>query len=112
MSNDKDPSNDRAFLNRGIDLAIRLAVLAVIVFSCFRIFKPFLMPVVWAVIIAIAVYPLFLMLKRLVGGRNRLAGTIFIVVSLAIVLVPTWMLTESLIDGTFASAGSCRKART
>jgi predicted PurR-regulated permease PerM len=95
MSNDKDPSNDRAFLNRGIDLAIRLAVLAVIVFSCFRIFKPFLMPVVWAVIIAIAVYPLFLMLK-----------------SLAIVLVPTWMLTESLIDGTFASAGSCRKART
>jgi predicted PurR-regulated permease PerM len=100
MTNGNDSSSDQAFLQRGIDLAIRLALLAVIVISCFRIFKPFLVPVVWAVIIAVALYPLFVKLKKLVGGKNRLAGVIFIVVSLALVIVPTWVLTESLIDGT------------
>lgn len=100
MTNGNDSSNDQAFLNRGVDLAIRLAILAVIVVACFNIFKPFLTPVVWAIIIAVALYPLFLKLKKLLGGRNRLAGVIFIVVSLVIVIVPTWMLTESLIDGT------------
>jgi len=100
MTNGNDSSKDEAFLNRGIDLAIRLALLAVIFVACFNIFRPFLTPVVWAIIIAVALYPLFLKLKKLVGGKNRLAGVIFIVVALAIVIVPTWMLTESLIEGT------------
>lgn len=100
MTNGTGSSSDQAFLSRSVDLAIRLAILAVIVFACFRIFKPFMVPVVWAVIIAIAFYPLFLKLKKLVGGRNRLAGVIFIVVSVAIVVIPTWVLTESLIEGT------------
>jgi len=105
MTNGNDSSNDQAFLNRGIDLAIRLALLATIVVACFNIFRPFLTPVVWALIIAVALYPLFLKLKKLVGGRNRLAGVIFIVVSLTVILVPTWMLTESLIDGTVSLGG-------
>lgn len=100
MTNGNDSSSDKKFFQRGIDLAIRLALLAVILFSCYRIFAPFLVPVVWAIIIAVALYPVFVKLKKLVGGRNRLAGVIFIVVALALVIVPTWMLTESLIDGT------------
>lgn len=100
MSNDKDPSSKQDFMSKGIDLTIRIAILAIIVFSCFQIFRPFLMPVVWAVIIAVALYPVFLKLKKLVGARNRLAGVIFILVSLAIIVVPTWMLAGSLIDGT------------
>jgi len=100
MANGNDSSGDQAFLRRGLDLAIRLAVLAIIVVACYNIFSPFLTPVVWAIIIAVALNPLFLKLKKLVGGRNRLAGVIFIVVSLALVIVPTWVLTESLIEGT------------
>lgn len=100
MTNGNDSSNDQAFLNRGIDLAIRITVLAIIVVACYNIFSPFLMPVVWGAIIAVALYPLFLKLKAVLGGRNRLAGTLFIIVSLALILVPSWLLTESLIEGT------------
>jgi predicted PurR-regulated permease PerM len=100
MANGTDSSSDQAFLQRGLDLAIRLALLAIIVVACYNIFNPFLVPVVWAIVIAIALNPLFLKLKKLVGGRNRLAGVIFILVSLTLVIVPTWVLTESLIEGT------------
>lgn len=100
MANGKDSSNGQAYMQTGIDLAIRIAVLAVIVISCYRIFSPFLMPVVWGIIIAVALYPLFAKLKKLLGGKNRLTGAVFILVTLALVLVPTWLLTESLIDGT------------
>ena len=100
MTNGSESSSDKAFFQRGVDLAIRLSLLAVIVVSCFNIFRPFLTPVVWAIIIAVALFPVFVKLKKLVGGKNRLAGVIFIVVSLALILVPTWYLTESLIEGT------------
>jgi predicted PurR-regulated permease PerM len=100
MADGNEPASDQANLSRGIDLAIRIAVLAVIVMSCFKIFKPFVTPVVWAVTIAVALYPVFAKLKKLLGGRNRLAGVVFIVVGLAIVIVPTWFLTESLVDST------------
>lgn len=100
MSSGKKSPDESAYLKRGLDIAVRIGILAVIVFACFRIFSPFLVPVVWAVIIAVALYPLFLKLKGLLGGKNRLAGVVFILVSLAAVIVPTWMLSESLIEGT------------
>lgn len=79
---------------------MRLAVVAFIVMWCFAIFSPFLMPVAWGVIIAIALHPIFVKLKSQLGGRNRLAGTLFIVVSLVVSIVPAAFLADSLIHGT------------
>ncbi len=93
-------SGEKGYLDKAIEVAVRLSLIAVIVFSCFKIFQPFMMPVVWAIIIAVALHPLYLRLKNLVGGRRRLAGIIFILFGLVIVIVPTVFLADSLIDGT------------
>ena len=82
MSNNPFQSGEKGYLDKALDVAVRLSIVAVIIFSCFKIFQPFMMPVIWAIIIAVALHPLFLKLKRLVGGRSRLAGTIFILISL------------------------------
>ncbi len=100
MAANNSPSDDQVFTRRGMDLAIKIAVLAIIVFACFQIFSPFLMPVLWGIIIAVAVNPVFLMIKKVLGGRNRLAGIVFIVVGLALLIIPTWLLTDSMIEGT------------
>jgi predicted PurR-regulated permease PerM len=100
MSPNSVSSGDKDYLNKALDVAVRLAIVAIIVLSCFSIFRPFMMPVIWGIILAVALYPLFLKLKNLMGGRTRLAGTLFILISLAIVIVPTVMLMDSLIDGT------------
>ena len=57
------------------------------------------MPLIWGLIISVALYPVFLKLKRWLKGRNTLTGVVFILVSLALVLVPTVLLTDSIIHG-------------
>jgi predicted PurR-regulated permease PerM len=86
-------------LDQAVDIAVRLAFIGLIVFWCTKIVAPFFLPVLWGAVIATALYPVFLKLKGRLGGRNTLAGAVFIVVSLALVLVPTTLLTESLISG-------------
>jgi predicted PurR-regulated permease PerM len=95
-----NPSNDKNYLGKAVDIAIRLTVLGVIVVGAFRIFSPFLLAVIWAVVLAVTLHPLYLRLRRALGGRSKLAGAFFIVICLAIVIVPTWLLTESLLDAT------------
>jgi predicted PurR-regulated permease PerM len=71
----------------------------VLLFWCFNIVKPFLGIVVWAVIIAVAVYPLHVALTARLGGRKKTSVAIFVLIGLAIILVPTWLLGESTFGG-------------
>ncbi|AYB29156.1 AI-2E family transporter [Chryseolinea soli] len=82
-----------------VQVVLQLGVLAFILGWCVRILSPFLMPIVWGLIIAITVYPMFAKLKTKLGGRGKLASTLITIVFLAILLVPTILLSGSLIDG-------------
>ena len=82
-----------------IQIILQLGVLAFIVGWCFRILSPFILPIIWGVIISITVYPLFAKLKTKLGGRGKLASILITVVFLALLLVPAYFLADSLIDG-------------
>lgn len=90
---------ERDHLGKALDISVRLSVIALIVLGAYRIFSPFLMVVAWGVIIATTVQPLYDKLRRALGGRRKLAASAFVAVSLALVLVPTTLLMDSLIDG-------------
>ena len=98
----KQPTNPGAkdYLQHAVDIAVRLSLVALFVIGCLKIFSPFLVPVVWAAIIAIALYPIFQKLDAVLGGRRKVAGAVFILVTLALVLVPAYFLSDSLLDGT------------
>jgi predicted PurR-regulated permease PerM len=91
---------EKDYLGKSLDVAIRLSLIALILLSSFRIFGPFLPTLVWGSVVAVALYPVFLKLQSWVGGKTRLAGTLFIVITLAMILVPTFLLGDSLLDGT------------
>jgi len=91
-------AEDQQVARRTIDTALRLALTALMVFWSFQIFKPFMMPVLWAGIIAVAVYPLFLRFESLLGGRRKLALTLFTLLALAVLIAPTVMLAESTVS--------------
>jgi len=99
MDTNQKPSNGNAHLNQAMDVAIRLAFVGLIAFWCTKIISPFFMPLLWGLLIAVALYPVFLKLKSWLGERNTLTGVIFIVVSLVLILVPTILLTDSVIEG-------------
>lgn len=82
----------------GIDTAIKIGLIALLTLWCFQIAAPFISPIVWAGIIAIAVYPIFKWLKRKTGLSNGLTATIITLAMLVILITPTVMLTNALVD--------------
>jgi predicted PurR-regulated permease PerM len=90
---------DKRFVNRAVEAAIRIALIAVLVAWCFQIVQPFITVMVWGIIIAIGVYPLFGWLKRLVGHRDKMAATAFALIALALISMPSYWLATSAIEG-------------
>ncbi len=81
-----------------IDLAIKLVAISVMVIWCFQILSPFILPIIWAAILAIALFPLYKKLVKLTKGRKGLASTIFALVGIAILVVPTFKFSTSAVD--------------
>ncbi len=89
----------RELMRKATEAAIRLALVAVLVVWCFLIFKPFLIPLVWGIVIAVALSPVFSRLESLLGGRRKLAGTLFILLGIGVLFVPTVLVSESFFEG-------------
>jgi len=71
----------------------------VLIAWCIGIILPFLEPVIWGAIIAIALYPFFAIVKRWVGNRDMLAGVLLTLLILLLLLLPTAWIIKSLVEG-------------
>ena len=91
---------EKDYLGKSLDVAIRLSLIAIILLSSLRIFGPFLPTLAWGAVVAIALFPIFQKIQGWVGGNRKVAGTLFIVLTLALVLTPTFLLGDSLLEGT------------
>jgi predicted PurR-regulated permease PerM len=81
-----------------VELLIRMAVLILLLFYCFEILSPFIMPVLWAVIIAVAVYPIHKRLQKRLGGREKISATIITLIILSFIFIPVGMFVSSISD--------------
>ena len=99
MNDSNLSASDRIFLHRSLEATIRIGLLLIITVWCFKIVEPFITPIIWGIIIAIAAHPLYSRLRTALGERHKLAATLFTFVFLIILIVPTVLLTETLIDG-------------
>jgi predicted PurR-regulated permease PerM len=98
MSAPKLSKKQQRQVGTSIEAFIRIGVLVGIVVICHNLLKPFLIPVVWGAIIAVALYPMFLKLRGWLGGRNGLAATILSLVLVTLILAPSIQLSGSLFD--------------
>ncbi|MGD9338797.1 MAG: AI-2E family transporter [Syntrophobacterales bacterium] len=98
MSTFNQPSNDKLFVARALEASIHIGLVGLVIFWCFKIGRPFLEIIVWGIIIAVAIHPIYHRLKSALGGRDRLAATLITLLTLILLLVPTIMLSDSLID--------------
>jgi predicted PurR-regulated permease PerM len=81
-----------------LDVLIRAALIFALVLLCYRIFSPFLTLMVWAVILAVALYPLQRWVAVRLGGRQGLAATVLVLLGVALIVAPTAVLMSSLGD--------------
>ncbi|MPW19366.1 AI-2E family transporter [Paraburkholderia sp. CNPSo 3157] len=86
------PITQRTLSRDLLDVLIRAGLIAVLAVFCFRIFVPFLNLMVWALILAITLYPLQVKLRGPLAGKDGLIATLIILVAFAVILVPTYLL--------------------
>jgi predicted PurR-regulated permease PerM len=92
----------RGKVNTGpvIDIAIRLGVIALMIAMCFNILRPFIFPVIWGTILAIALFPVCRWLGGILGGRIKTASAVITAIMLLGIILPSLHLASSLVDGT------------
>lgn len=98
MNNNNLPENNRQFVTNSLEAAVRIGLVAILAFWCFDIVQPFIISIIWGVIIAVAIYPLYQRLSVALGGRQVLPASLCTLFFLIILIVPTIILTGTLVE--------------
>ena len=91
-------NNHKIFTKNAIEAAIQIAILGVMVILTFKLIKPFMIPVIWGTILAVAMEPLIARIAGRLGGRRTLTSVLFVLMVVAVLIIPTGMLIMSSID--------------
>lgn len=90
--NPLDTSND--FSRKAIEAAIKIGMVLLLLTWCFHIANPFINPLAWGMIIAIALYPLYQKMSIKLGGQEKLAAILITVALFILILGPCLYLAE------------------
>jgi predicted PurR-regulated permease PerM len=88
-----------SIVNTVVDLVLKIGILLIVIFFCFEILAPFVNILLWAMIIAIIMFPLYGKLGSYFGRRKKMASFILVLLVLGVLLVPSYWLISSLVDG-------------
>lgn len=97
-----DPSNSKSrdqIFDVTINVVIRIGLLLLIGFVSLFVIAPFLTVLLWSVILAVTLFPVYQWLTARFGGRGGIASTLIVLVGLTITLGPASLLVASSIDG-------------
>ncbi len=93
----QDARHDR-LIRDGVDLAVKLGLLGLLLYFSFVLIRPFLSIAIWSVVLCVALYPAHERMVRWFGGRRRLAAATLTLICLAVVIGPVTWLALDLID--------------
>jgi predicted PurR-regulated permease PerM len=82
-----------------IQIAIRLGLLALLIYWSFILLEPFIPILAWSVVLAVALYPIYDWLSEHLGRRPRVAAALLTTIVLAVFLGPAAWLGLGLVDG-------------
>jgi len=81
-----------------LDVFIRAGLVLVLTLYCYKIFSPFLALMLWALILAVTMYPIHQQIAKRIGGKQGLAAILLVLVGLVLIVAPTTVLVSSLGD--------------
>ncbi len=96
-------------VNLSIEIIIKAVLLGVILYYALALLKPFLVPVLWGIIIAVAFAPLIDKLEKRFHGKRTLIIVLITIGAVAALLVPTFSLSDSVINSSQQLAHDLRE---
>ena len=85
-----------------IETAIRIGLIAALLWACLRIVAPFGTVLLWSALLAVLLYPLHARLRRRVG--NRWSATIIGLVGVGLLLMPLIFAANAIADSAYELA--------
>jgi predicted PurR-regulated permease PerM len=89
-----------------INTIIRFFTIGFLLAWCFILIRPFIIIFLWAVVLAIALFPVFEWLKNRLGGRDKLSAILLALVGIGIILGPISIIAtilfhnaQTIVDG-------------
>ncbi|MCK5816139.1 MAG: AI-2E family transporter [Flavobacteriaceae bacterium] len=87
--------------SQAIDVYIKIVVLSVLIVASYLIAKPFLLLIIWAILVAVTLFPFYEKVLNLFKGKKKgLVTTLFVVALLAIIVTPTVNIASSVVDSS------------
>lgn len=102
MSSVPDSDLEKRLSARLLDVFIRAGLVLAMTMLCYRIFSPFLPLMLWALILAVTMYPLHRRIAGKIGGRHGLASVLLVCLGVVLIVAPGSVLISSLSDSTYA----------
>jgi len=93
------PQYDKTRMSQALEVSIHIGLAFLVAAACLLILRPFVPLLAWGIIIAVAAYPAFKKLQKLLGGRGVWASVAVTLALLAVLIVPVALLADSLIEG-------------
>ncbi|UGY17673.1 AI-2E family transporter [Bradyrhizobium septentrionale] len=82
-----------------IQFAIRLGLLALLIYWSFVLVRPFVPILAWSIVLAVALYPVFNWLTGMLGGHAGIAALVLTSIALAVVIGPAAWLGIGAVEG-------------
>lgn len=93
MSTEQDTDVIRAIASKDLlDVLVRVGLIGLMVVMSFRIFSPFLGILLWALVLAVSLYPLYLKLVSKMGGRQGASASLIVILGMLLIGTPTILL--------------------
>ena len=98
-SQPQDTYFDPLFVRNMLESSLRIGLVFILLIWTYDIIRPFVVPILWGSIIAMAAYPLVRWLEPKLGGRRGLTCTLVTLFFILALVVPTWIVTDSMLGG-------------
>ncbi|HUC17425.1 MAG TPA: AI-2E family transporter [Acetobacteraceae bacterium] len=91
-----------------LELALTVALLALLIFAAFVVLRPFITAVLWSVVLVVATWRGYQRLEVLLGGRRRLAALLATLILAVILVVPLLLIAGRLAEALARVASHLR----
>jgi len=84
---------------KAVDITLKLGLLLLLLGWCFKILSPFINMVIWAIIIAVTIFPLYKFFLNRSGKKKKLSAIITTLLLLSVLIVPSIKFASSMVEG-------------
>ena len=98
MDNNLTSVRNEEFTKSAMEAAIRIGLVVLWAGWCFQILRPFVIPIVWGIIIAVAIYPVYEYILVLLKDSPRVSATLMTIAMLMVLVWPAILVGELLVE--------------